>query len=56
MQDNNNKQATDWFDELTPTQKKMIQVSQEEIKKGEGISHQEVQRKVRKIIENKKTA
>lgn len=54
MQINKNEQVANWFDDLTPTQKKMIQVSQDEIKKGEGISHQEVQRKVRKIIENKK--
>lgn len=56
VQINENEQVADWFNELTPTQKKTIQISREEIKKGEGISHQEVQRRVRKIIENKKTA
>jgi hypothetical protein len=51
---NKSEQVADWFHELRPTQQKTIQKSREEIKRGEGISHQEVQRRVGKIIENKK--
>jgi hypothetical protein len=54
VQVNKNEHVADWFDELRPTQQKTIQKTREEIKRGEGISHQEEQRKVRKIIENKK--
>ncbi|NOQ74803.1 MAG: hypothetical protein GQ574_22505 [Crocinitomix sp.] len=49
-------QSIDWYDDLTPTQKKEIEEARSELDAGKGIPHEEVRKNIRQKIENKKTA
>jgi hypothetical protein len=40
----------DWWDELSEKQKKQIEVSREQLAKGEAIPHEAVREKVKKIF------
>lgn len=49
-------QSVDWYDELTPEQKKEIEKARVELDAGKGIPHEEVMKSIRQKIENKRTA
>lgn len=49
-------QSVDWYDELTPEQKKGIEKARAELDSGKGIPHEEVMKSIRQKIENKRTA
>ncbi len=46
----------DWYDDLTFEQRKSIERGREQLKAGKGIPHEDVKKRIRKLIENKKTA
>jgi len=49
-------EGKDWYDELTDNQKEAIERGRMQLKAGEGIPHEEVQQRIRKLIERKKSA
>lgn len=46
----------DWFDELTFEQKKSIEKGRTDLKAGRVVSHEDVKKQVRELIESKKSA
>ena len=49
-------EENDWYNDLTGQQKDAIERGRTQLKAGVGILHKEVQQRIRKLIERKKSA